>query len=163
MIRRVWPRPLRNTVQAADRITMRTATLTQLGLLFVLALISGCAVQGRPFEKASIPPDRAEIYLYRPYSFAGSLLRPPVVCDDSVARIGPGGYQVFVVHPGKIICHTETETADEVEIDARPGGVYYLKEEIGWGVAIGHPHLYPMDTDNAMTEIQQCCVLEPAS
>ncbi len=132
-------------------------------MLCATALIAGCAVQGRPFEKESIPPDRAEIYLYRPYSYAGSLLHPPVVCDDSVARIGPGGYQVFVVHPGKIICHSETETADAVEIDARPGGVYYLKEEIGWGVAIGHPHLYPMDSDNAQTEIQQCCVMEEPS
>jgi hypothetical protein len=143
---------------------MPTKRLTRLALLCAIALIAGCAVQGRPFEKASAPPDRAEIYLYRPYSYAGSLLHPPVVCDDSVARIGPGGYQVFVVHPGKIICHSETETADAVEIDARPGGVYYLKEEIGWGVAIGHPHLYPMDSDNAQTEIQQCCVMEePAS
>jgi hypothetical protein len=125
-------------------------------------LAGGCAVQGHPFEKVTAPPEQAEIYLYRPYSFAGSLLRPPVVCDDSVARIGPGGYYVFVMRPGKITCHTETETADEVEIDARAGGVYYLKEELGWGVAIGHPHLYPMDTDNAVDEIKQCCVLEPS-
>jgi len=142
---------------------MAAQRATRFALLCAMTLIAGCAVQGRPFEKASAPPDRAEIYLYRPYSYAGSLLRPPVVCDDSVARIGPGGYQVFVVHPGKIICHTETETADEVEIEARAGGVYYLKEEIGWGVAIGHPHLYPMDSDNAQTEIQQCCVMEPSS
>ncbi|HKD68548.1 MAG TPA: hypothetical protein VKB84_17010, partial [Candidatus Binataceae bacterium] len=60
-------------------------------------------------------------------------------------------------------CRTETETADEVEFDTRPGGVYYLKEDIGWGFSIGHPHLYPMDSDNAQTEIQNCCVLEPGS
>ncbi|MGO9058076.1 MAG: hypothetical protein ACLQU2_11955 [Candidatus Binataceae bacterium] len=134
-----------------------------IALISAMVLIAGCAVQGDPFEKASAPPDHAEIYLYRPYNFAGSLLHPPVICDDSVARIGPGGYQVFVVHPGKIICHTETETADEVEVDTRPGGVYYLKEEIGWGVSIGHPHLYPMDSDNAQTEIQQCCVLDKSA
>jgi hypothetical protein len=125
-----------------------------------VACAAGCAVQGRVFEKANAPEDRAVIYLYRPYSFAGSLLRPPVTCGESVARVGPGGYQAIVTPPGKIICHTETETADEVEIDARPGGIYYLKEEIGWGVAIGHPHLYPMDSDSAQTEIQKCCVLE---
>jgi hypothetical protein len=126
-------------------------------------LAAGCAVTGDSFQRQSAPPEQAEIYLYRPYSFAGSLLRPPVVCGDSVARIGPGGYQVFKVQPGTVTCHSETETADAVEFDTRPGGVYYLKEDIGWGFAIGHPHLYPMDSDQAQTEIQHCCVLEPGS
>ena len=142
---------------------MKTALGAGAVLCFAaVILIAGCAVEGKPFEKVSAPPQQAEIYLYRPYNFAGSLLRPPVICDDSVARVGPGGYYVFVTRPGKIICHVETETADEVEIDARAGGVYYLKEEMGWGVAIGHPHLYPMDSDEAQNEIQQCCVLEPS-
>jgi hypothetical protein len=132
-------------------------------LLCLTTIAAGCAVTGQPFERQTAPSNEAEIYLYRPYSYAGSLLRPPVVCGDSVARLGPGGYQVFKVQPGTVTCHTETEAADEVEFDTRPGGVYYLKEDIGWGVAIGHPHLYPMDSDKAQTEIQKCCVLEPGS
>ncbi len=132
--------------------------------VFCLAAIAaGCAVQGQSFQKQTPVPGEAQIYIYRPYSFAGSLLRPPVVCGDSVARLGPGGYQVIKVQAGTVTCHTETETADEVEFDTRPGGVYYLKEDIGWGVSIGHPHLYPMDSDKAQTEIQACCVLEPGS
>jgi len=140
---------------------MRSAIIVWWLLTAIIA--AGCAVQGDSFKKQTAPPQEAEIYLYRPYSFAGSLLRPPVVCGDSVARIGPGGYQVFKVQPGTVTCRTETETADEVEFDTRPGGVYYLKEDIGWGFSIGHPHLYPMDSDNAQTEIQNCCVLEPGS
>src|SRR5260370_40518012 len=97
--------------------------------------MGGGAGQDNPFEKVAAPPEQAEIYLSRPYNFAGSLLRPPITCDDSVARVGPGGYYVFVTHPGKIICHVETETADEVEIDARAGGDYHLKEAIECGGA----------------------------
>ncbi len=135
-----------------------------IAIVLSLALLAaGCAVTGQTFQRQTAPPGEAEIYIYRPYSFAGSLLRPPVVCGDSVARLGPGGYQVFKVQPGTVTCHTETETADEVEFDTRPGGVYYLKEDIGWGVSIGHPHLYPMDSDKAQSEIQGCCVLEPDS
>ncbi len=134
------------------------------GAIFLLCLTAaGCAVTGQPFQRQRAAANEAEIYLYRPYSYAGSLLRPPVVCGDSVARLGPGGYQVFKVQPGTVTCHTETEAADEVEFDTRPGGIYYLKEDIGWGVAIGHSHLYPMDSDKAQTEIQKCCVLEPGS
>ncbi len=121
--------------------------------------IAACAVQGRPFEPAAASRDDAVIYVYRPYSYAGSLLRPAVTCGAETARIGPGGYHAFVVPPGKVVCSVQAETTDEVEIHAAPI-VYYIKEEISWGVLSGHPHLNPIDTDRAPTEIQNCCVLE---
>jgi hypothetical protein len=123
--------------------------------------LCGCAVQGSPFNKTSAPPGESIIYVYRPYHYAASLLRPPVVCGDDMARIGPGGYHAFIVAAGeKTECTVLwTETSDQVEID---GGkrVYYIREEIGWGVMTGHPHLDPVDADQAKNEIQQCCVQE---
>ena len=110
---------------------------------------------------AAPTPTLAVIYVYRPYSYAGSLLRPSVTCGEDTARIGPGGYRAFVVPAGQVVCSVQTETADEAEIHAQPGVVYYIREEIGWGVLTGHPHLNPMDADEAQTEIQSCCVLEP--
>jgi hypothetical protein len=130
-------------------------------LLLALAVaVTGCAVQGAPFEKASAPSQHAVIYVYRPYSYAGSLLRPPVTCGDETARIGPSGYHAFVVPAGKVVCDVPGETGDRVELDAEPR-VHYLREAIGWGVLSGHPHLDPIDADQAQTEIQRCCVREP--
>jgi hypothetical protein len=129
-------------------------------VLFFAGLFSaGCAVQGRPFARAKAPPGYAVIYVYRPYSYASSLLRPAVTCGEETARIGPGGYHPFLVPTGQTVCSVETEAADAVEIDAQPR-VYYLREEIGWGVLTGHPHLNPIDNDQARTEIENCCVLE---
>ena len=108
-----------------------------------------------------MPPAESVIYVYRPYHYAASLLRPPVTCGDDTARIGPGGYHVFLVPAGeKTNCSVQwTESSDQVEID---GGrrVYYIREEFGWGVRTGHPHLNPVDSDQANNEIQQCCVQE---
>jgi hypothetical protein len=126
-------------------------------------MIAGCAVQGHPFEKASAPPDNAVIYVYRPYHYGSSLLRPAVTCGEDSARIGPGGYHAFVVPAGSepILCSVEgAETADQVEIDPHTR-VYYIREEFVWGVLSGHPHLNPVDTDQAHTEIAECCVQEP--
>ena len=53
----------------------------------------------------------------------------------------------------------ETDTADEVEFDTERRS-YYVREELGWGWLTGVPHLNPVDTDQAQTEIQSC-VLEP--
>ncbi len=133
-------------------------------LLYAATLLTaGCAVQGRRFEKASAPPDNAVIYVYRPYHYGSSLLRPSVTCGEDSARIGPGGYHAFVVPAGSgpILCSVEgAETADQVEIDAHTR-VYYIREEFVWGVLSGHPHLNPVDTDQAHTEIAECCVQEP--
>jgi hypothetical protein len=118
-------------------------------------IASGCAVQGRPFERAALQSNDQVIYVYRPYSYFGSLVRPAVTCGDETARIGPGGYHAFVAPAGKTICSVETETADEVEIPADPR-VHYIREEIGWGVMIGHPHLNPIDHDLAQSEIASC-------
>lgn len=128
-------------------------------MLAILSLpLAGCAVQGRPFEKAAAPPDNAVIYVYRPYNYAGSLLHPPVTCGNESAQIGPGGYHAFVVPAGHVVCNVQgAESADDVELDAQPR-VYYIRERISWGVLRGHPELDPQDIDKAQSEIQQCCV-----
>lgn len=126
-------------------------------LISALAL-AGCAVQGPPFQRADSPPGNAIIYVYRPYNYGGSLLRPAVTCGDDTARIGPGGYHAFIAPAGQpIVCHVAQETTDEVEFDGEPR-IYYVREEIGWGFLSGHPHLNPIDNDKAQTEIAQCCV-----
>jgi hypothetical protein len=128
-------------------------------ILFASLVATGCAVQGLPFEKLPSSGNEAVIYVYRPYSYAGSLLRPSVTCGENTARIGPGGYHAFVVPEGHVVCSAQTETADAVELVAE-ARAYYIKEEIGWGVLTGHPHLNPIDTDKAQSEIQACCVKE---
>jgi|SRR5271155_1444935 hypothetical protein len=127
----------------------------------VSMMVAGCAVEGASYEKAALQPKDQVIYVYRPYSYFGSLVRPPVTCGEETARIGPGGYHAFVVPQGKVLCSVETETADEIEIPADPR-VHYVREEIGWGAMIGHPHLNPIDDDVAQAEIQSCCVEQPA-
>ncbi|HTJ09748.1 MAG TPA: hypothetical protein VL393_08700 [Candidatus Binataceae bacterium] len=134
-----------------------------IALCAAMLMISECAVQGHPFERASAPPDNAVIYVYRPYHYGSSLLRPAVTCGEDSARIGPGGYHAFIVPSGsqQILCSVEgSESSDQVEIDAHTR-VYYIREEFVWGVLSGHPHLNPVDTDQAQTEIQHCCVQEP--
>jgi len=131
-------------------------------LLGAIAIFTaGCAVDGDPFEKITSPPGNAVIYVYRPYSYAGSALRPAVTCGEDTARIGPGGYHAFVVPAGeKVVCSIQTDAGnDEVEFQTERRS-YYVREELGWGWLTATPHLNPVDTDQAQTEIQSC-KLEP--
>ncbi|HEV2170308.1 MAG TPA: hypothetical protein VGR40_05135 [Candidatus Binatus sp.] len=122
----------------------------------VAATAIGCAVQGTSFEKISSPPGNAVIYVYRPYSYGSSALRPAVTCGEETARIGPGGYHAFIVPADqKVSCTMTTDQTDEVEFDTYQR-VYYVREELGWGWLTGVPHLNPVDNDKAQSEIQQC-------
>lgn len=129
-------------------------------VLAATALLAGCAVQGPRFEKVIPPANHAVVYVYRPYHYGSSLLKPPVNCDGESAVIGPGGYHAFVVPTGRVVCTVSVETTDQVEIDAA-AREYYIREEFGWGVWRGHPHLNPMDADRAHDEIAKCCVEQP--
>ena len=135
----------------------RTATML---LLAASALAGGCTAQGSHFERIYTPPDKSVIYVYRPYNYAGSLIRPAVTCGDETAQIAPGAYHAFIVPAGSVTCTAATHTTDEVEVPPQ-SRIYYIKEEIGWGLLIGNPHLEPMDTDAAQTEIRKCCVEQP--
>ena len=123
-----------------------------------LSLVTtGCAAQGKPFERADAPPDHAVIYVYRPYSYNSSLLHPAVQCGSESVEIRPGAYHAFVVPAGHVTCRVGGEATDEVEIDADPRP-YYFQERFAFGLLSGHPQLNPMDTDEAHSEIQTCCV-----
>ncbi|MFZ2060432.1 MAG: hypothetical protein WAU82_05440, partial [Candidatus Binatus sp.] len=130
--------------------------LLLLSLGVVASSTIGCAVTGTPFEKISSSPGNAVIYVYRPYSYGSSALRPAVTCGEDTARIGPGGYHAFIVPAGqKVDCTMTTDKTDDVEFDTERRS-YYVREELGWGWLTGVPHLNPVDTDKAQSEIQQC-------
>jgi len=144
-------------------MSFRNIVRAALFAAFCTALFTGCAVRGDPFQRAPAASGDATIYVYRPYHFGSSLLRPVVTCGGEKAALGPGGYHAFVLPAGHIDCTVYGgETHDEVEIDAAPR-VYYIREEFGWGVFSGHPHLNPVDTDTAHDEIRTCCVEQPAT
>ena len=129
-------------------------------LLLLLGAVAtvgfGCAEQGQPFERTTLPPGHAVIYVYRPYNYASNLLRPPVTCGEETCAHRPGGYHAFIVPAGeKVVCSDRTDAgADEVEFQTERRS-YYVKEELGWGTPTSMPHLNPIDTDKAQTEIQR--------
>jgi hypothetical protein len=105
----------------------------------------GCAVQGRPFEKAFAPFGNAVIYVYRPDHYGSSLLRPAVTSGEDSARIRPGGYHAFLVPTGSepILCSIErAETADQVEIDphTRLGALTPTEFAVLKGQEVQPPH-----------------------
>jgi hypothetical protein len=120
-----------------------------------LAVLCGCA-SGPAYQAAEVPPAKAVVYVYRPFSMLGGAIQPTVTCGSEGVSLAPGGYHAYVVEPGAVTCGASTEASDAVEVKAVAGEPSYVKEEIGVGVFAGHPHLYLVEASRAESEIAKC-------
>lgn len=131
-----------------------------IAALGLVSFAAGCAAQGKKFEPAAAPQRDSIIYVYRPYNFFGSAIDPPVQCGQETVAIKPGAYHAFIVPPGHVTCTVSAETTDVLDFDAEPR-IYYVRERISLGLLLGRPQLNPADTDEAQSEIKDCCVQQP--
>lgn len=140
----------------------RIATpITISALLISTAVLSGCATT--PKNADSFKPDttatldKATVYLYRDPAFLGGALAPNVSANGvPLADLPSGGYFVYHAAPGSVEFSAHTESHTSVTVDAKVGETYYIKDSIGMGVFVGHPHLALVSGDVGAKEIQQC-------
>jgi hypothetical protein len=126
-------------------------------LLCASSLLAACSVQGSAFQKASLPRTKSAVYVYRTYKIVGAALSPTIKCGEESSAIGPGGYHVFLLDPGKIFCGAEGEEGSSfIAIDAVAGQEYYVKAEENWGVIVGKAHIMEVGTAIGQSEIQEC-------
>jgi hypothetical protein len=116
----------------------------------------GCSASGPAFHEIQVPAGKSVIYAYRPKSIFGAAIQPSVNCGGPGPGLAPGGYHPFVVEPGTVTCTAKTEARSEVQVDATSDGPSYVRERIGIGFFVGHPHLEVVDTATGAREIQAC-------
>jgi hypothetical protein len=121
-------------------------------------LMTSCAVQGPAYEPVAVAPEQSVIYVYRTYPTlaygAGVLL--PVACGENSILLGPGGYHVFKVGPGEILCSSHLENTANLDIHAQPGQNYYIRGWPSMGILLPRTNLELMDAQSATTEISEC-------
>jgi hypothetical protein len=141
-------------------MNFRYAAALALSLLFLAALLLGCAAQGPAYEKVPIVQTKSAVYIYHPYSatpaFTALAIAPPIGiidCGNFSVHLKAGAYRRFVVDPGAIRCIISDST---VNFTAEPGGDYYIKETIHSGVFGLNFQIEYMTPEDAKDEIAQC-------
>jgi hypothetical protein len=135
-----------------------SSSLPLLRALCVAAiLITGCAVEGKPYTASTeIPSDHAMIFVYRPYKFMGVSDDVSVTCGRSGQAIGAGGYHGFIDDPGLIRCYTVNEPSSEVKIEAKPHETYFVRIDLVAGFPHPNPILSLVEANTAQPEISNC-------
>lgn len=129
-------------------IQRRLVTMENLrklaGVVVVAALciMTGCAsvpTASPDFERKAMsftpPPGMASVYVYRPYSFAGSALLDNVSLDyKEFGTLANSTYLFGTVDPGAHVLKSKfgmTQQVDLLRFDAEPGKLYFFKALFG--------------------------------
>ena len=89
-----------------------------------------------------------QVVFFRPGSIMGAALGCTVHEDDKeLARLGSGKYYVVSATPGKHLYFTKGEATDKLNLEVETGETYFVKCNIGMGIAAGRANLSPSDRE----------------
>jgi hypothetical protein len=127
-------------------------------LLLGLALTTGCAASGTPFQRiGDIPKDKGLVYVYRPNSIIGSAVRYDVHANNEViCTLVRGGYCLYYAMPGEVELWGQTESKGTITIDVKAGQEHFIKGSLSFGLVVGRPNLTLMVPPEALNEISDC-------
>jgi hypothetical protein len=132
--------------------------LRAFGVALGALLLSGCAVQGPDYQHVAPQPNKASVYVYRTYPTAGlgSGAQAAINCGDNSVTLGPGGYHRFSVEPGEVLCSSHTENTAQVQLNAKAGEDYYVRQWFSMGFILPQVSLQQVEPEQAQTDLQTC-------
>ena len=126
--------------------------------LAMLALIGGCA-SGPAFEPvATVPADKALLYIYRPATH-GALYKPMVsVNDKNLVALQARGYIPYLATPGSVRLSISNIGSNSMNVDAAPGRTYYVRAGTVF-MGMGVPFIEVVPPEVGAQEIRDCKLL----
>lgn len=127
--------------------------MKKLLALAVLALnLVGCATvnMGDPKQDAdlktfTVPKDKAGVYVYRNETMGAAIKMNVEMDGQPIGQTGANTYLYKEVTPGKHTVTSKTENESTVEIDAKPGTLLYLWQEVKMGFGSARSKLQIVD------------------
>jgi len=123
---------------------------------------------GNPKFEAAAPPtaEQGLIYFYRPDH--GNEVPLDVrtgtrEANIATTRLWRGGYFPFYAPTGAMIVWPESDQAQSVTLDVKPGETYFVKGWASWGWSGPHRHLALVDDDEGLREVKKCRRLPSAA
>lgn len=113
--------------------------------LFAVAAIAvnlvGCASvnMGSPQQDAAAkafkaPADKAGIYVYRNETMGAAIKMEVTIDGQRVGETAAKTYLYKEVAPGKHTVESKAENTDKIDVEAKPGMLYFIWQEVKMGV-----------------------------
>jgi hypothetical protein len=128
-----------------------------IGLVF-----TGCASvpMGDPKQDAAlkaftVAPDKAGIYVYRNESFGAAIKMNVSIDGAEIGQTAANTYLFKEVAPGKHTVASKAENTDAVEIDAKPGTLTYIWQEVKMGILAARTKLQVVSEAQGKKGVQE--------
>lgn len=138
-----------------------------LGLAILTAALVGCASvpmgdvkQDEALKTFAAPAGKAGIYIYRNESI-GSAVKMDVELDGKpIGQTVAKTYLYKEVEPGKHTITSKAENTESLEIDAQPGTLAFIWQEVKMGVLYARNKLHIMNAAEGKKGVQETKLAE---
>lgn len=118
----------------------------------IAANLVGCASvnMADPQREAAVknfaaPSKQAAVYVYRNESMGASIKMDVEVDGRSIGQTAANTFLYKELTPGKHTITSKAENTDSIEIDAKPGTLYYVWQEVKMGLLTARTKLNRVD------------------
>lgn len=94
----------------------------------------GDAKQDAALKTFSVPADKAGVYIYRNESMGAAVKMDVELDGKPIGQTAANTYLYKEVAPGKHLITSKAENTDTLEIDAKPGSLNYVWQEVKMGI-----------------------------
>lgn len=130
--------------------------------LFIALAISGCASvpMGDPTQDAalktfSVAKDKAGIYVYRNESMGAAVKMGVSIDGQAIGQTAAKTYFYKEVTPGKHTVSSTAENTDTLEVDAKPGTLTFIWQEVKMGLLYARNKLHLVSEEEGKKGVKE--------
>ena len=113
---------------------MFVAAVLASSLVGCASVPMGDAKQDAALKTFSVPADKAGVYIYRNESMGAAVKMDVEVDGKAIGQTAANTFLYKEVAPGKHTVSSKAENTDTIEIDAKPGTLTYVWQEVKMGL-----------------------------
>ncbi|HEX8964400.1 MAG TPA: DUF2846 domain-containing protein [Rhodocyclaceae bacterium] len=131
-------------------------------LIAAALLISGCASvpMGDPKQDAAlktfaVAKEKAGIYIYRNETMGAAVKMDVAIDGQPIGQTAAKTYFYKEVSPGKHVISSTAENTDTIEVDAKPGTLTFIWQEVKMGLMYARNKLHLVSEEEGKRGVQE--------
>lgn len=122
-----------------------STVVISLSLVGCASVNMGDAKQDAALKTFVIAKDKAGVYIYRNESMGAAIKMNVELDGQSIGQTASNTYLYKEVSPGKHTFTSKTENDSSIEVDAKPGTLLYIWQEVKMGLISARSKLHLVD------------------
>ncbi len=120
----------------------------------------GDAKQDATLKTFTIPKDKAGVYIYRNESMGAAIKMSVELDGKSIGQTAANTYLYKEVSPGKHTFTSKAENDSSIDVDAKPGTLLYIWQEVKMGLLSARSKLQLVDQAQGQKGVQETKLAE---